>query len=60
MPILILCLCLAVVGYSIINIQQNQKLAKRQKVNLTFFVLIIPVIGSFVYFIYNSFWKKQL
>lgn len=58
MPILILLLCITIVGYSIINIQKNPKLGKRQKVNHTFLVLTVPVVGSFGYFIYNSFWRK--
>jgi glucan phosphoethanolaminetransferase (alkaline phosphatase superfamily) len=39
---------------TVVIITKNRKLSKREKTNLIFIQIILPVLGAFIYMIYNK------
>ena len=45
---------------SIYDLIKSKKLSRREKVNLSFIIAIIPIYGSIIFYFYESNFRKKL
>ena len=56
---LIASFCIFIILYSFYDLFTNSFLSKRAKTNWTFVIVIIPVVGSLIYFVYKNFYMRK-
>ena len=58
MEIIIFISLILFILYSFYDLKKEQRISKKGKVNWTYIFLLLPIIGSIIYFIYKNFKKK--
>jgi uncharacterized membrane protein len=50
-PLILGLIAMAIIAYSVIDLFQNKNVSKRKRTNLLFMIVIVPLVGSLIYFV---------
>lgn len=53
-PLFFMTIIVLTIVSTIVIITKNKRLSKREKTNLIFIQILLPIIGSFIYMLYNK------